>query len=84
MDVLEFLRECKSVIATVKQGSNERPRKTRQSVFLEQYPETELYTDGVLGLCPKRISVSYRNDDSRCITITCSKCRREFWMQGVE
>ena len=76
--------EYEKIIAAVEQWSKEHPRKTRQSVFLEQCPEAELHNDGVLWLCPKRVSVAHRNDNSRCATITCNDCRREFWMQEVE
>ncbi len=76
--------EYEKIIAAVEQWSKEHPRKTRQSVFLEQCPEAELHIDGVLWLCPKRVSVAHRNDNSRCATITCNDCRREFWMQEVE
>lgn len=34
--------ERKSVIATVEQWAKEHPRKTRQSVFLEQYPQSQM------------------------------------------
>ena len=76
--------DCKRIVATVEQWSKEHPRKTRQSVFLEQWPEAGLNTDGVLRLCPKSVSAAYRNNDSRCLTITCCGCRRKFWMQEVE
>lgn len=61
------------------------PRKTRQSVFLEQYPEAELGKDGVLRVCPAPISPKYRSD-GRCATFArgCADCRKEFWGQGVE
>ena len=76
--------ECERIVTAVEQWSKKHPRKTRQSVFLEQYPEAELNTDGVLRLCPKSVSAAYRNNDSRCLTITCCGCRRKFWMQEVE
>lgn len=72
------------VVAEVKEWAKMNPIKTRQSVFLEQWPEAELYSDGVLGLCPKKVSIANRNNDSRCATISCSACRREFWMQEAE
>ena len=75
---------CEKVIAIVEQWSKEHPRKTRQSVFLEQWPEAELYPDGVLGLCPKKVSVAYRNGNSCAKTIACGDCCRKFWMQEVE
>ena len=58
-------------------------RKTRQSVFLEHYPEAVLDCYGVLRVCPTYISAEYRE---RCLNteIKCTDCRREFWMQEVE
>lgn len=59
-------------------------RKTRQSVFLEQYPEAELEIDGVIEICPSRVSATYRRDTGPCVVSNCVGCRREFWMQEVE
>lgn len=77
-------KERKSVIAIVEQWSKEHQRKTRQSVFLEQYPEAEIDKCGCLMLCPKRISADYRNSYGNCTNRLCSDCHREFWMQEVE
>lgn len=73
-------------VKVVEKWSAAHPRKTRQSVFLEQYPGTILDVFGVLRLCPARISAAYRNDDGECKNPekVCSDCRREFWMQEVE
>ena len=76
--------EADKQVEIVKEWAAAHPRKTRQSVFLEQYPEAGLNTDGVLKLCPKSVSAAYRNNDSRCLTITCCGCRRKFWEQEVE
>lgn len=65
----------------------EHPAKTRQSVFLEQYPETELTKDGVISICPLAVSAAYRNKTGGCASPTrprCEVCLREFWMQEVE
>lgn len=72
------------IIATVEQWSKEHPYKTRQSVFLEQYPETEIDKYGCLRLCPELVSADYRNRHRDCINRLCIDCRREFWMQEVE
>lgn len=75
------------VIAAVAQWSREHPRKTRQSVFLEQYPEAQLSEDGILRMCPRTISAEYRNGSDPCNRATygtCIDCRREFWMQSSE
>ena len=56
-------RTCKRIVAAVEQWSKEHPRKTRQSVFLEQYPEAEIDANGVVGLCPMYISAAYRDSN---------------------
>lgn len=73
-------------VKIVEEWSAAHPRKTRQSVFLEQYPGTILDVFGVLRLCPARISAAYRNDDGECKNPekVCSDCRSEFWMQEVK
>lgn len=70
-------------IEIVDKWSKAHPRKTRQSVFLEQYPEAEIDERGDLMLCPRRISVDFRSRYANC-TKMCSDCRREFWGQEVE
>lgn len=71
-------------VAVVEQWSREHPRKTRQDVFLKQWPEAELDESGCLMLCPLIVSAEHRNKHGECTTLVCSGCRREFWMQEVE
>lgn len=74
-------------IAIVEEWSRAHPRKTRQSVFLKQWPEAELTKDGVISICPIAVSAAYRNKTGGCASPTrprCAVCRREFWMQEVE
>lgn len=74
--------DFKRIVATVEQWSKEHPRKTRQSVFLEQWPEAEIsFTDGCLTLDPCKF---YKKMRKECVGRLCSDCRREFWMQEVE
>ena len=74
------------IVTAVEQWSKEHPRKTRQSVFLEQYPEAKIDVNGVVGLCPTYISAARRDSDRGCNhpERLCRDCRREFWMQEVE
>ena len=74
------------VVRVVEEWSAAHPRKTRQSVFLEQYPEARIGDDGVLKVCPFLISASYRNNDGICAAMQrqCSDCRKDFWGQEVE
>lgn len=73
-------------IADVEKWSQEHPRKTRQAVFLEQWPEAALDEYGVLQPCPADISAAYRDTDGDCKIQgkRCKDCCREFWMQEAE
>ena len=73
-------------IRIVEEWSAAHPRKTRQSVFLEQYPEAQISADGVLDVCPAPIFHSHRMDGGGCLNYhkKCADCRREFWMQEAE
>ena len=73
-------------VKIVEEWSAAHPCKTRQSVFLEQYPEARMGDDGVLHVDPCSISASHRNASGSCATMKreCKDCRREFWMQEVE
>ena len=70
----------------VEGWAKEHPAKTRQSVFLEQYPEASIGIDGVLKVCPMLISSTHRDNKGLCtyVELECEDCRREFWMQEVE
>ncbi len=75
------------VVAEVEAWAKDHPVKTRQSVFLEQYPEARLSKDGVLLICPRTISSAYRNEEGTCNIAnhgTCADCRREFWLSEAE
>lgn len=75
------------VVAEVEEWAKEHPAKTRQSEFLEQYPEAELTEDGVISICPIAVSAAYRNKTGGCTSPTrprCEVCLREFWLAEVE
>ena len=77
---------AEDVVKEIEEWSAAHPRKTRQSVFLEQYPEARIGNHGVLLVCPCPISASHRNAGGGCATIgrRCDDCRKEYWMQEVE
>lgn len=78
--------DYESLVEAVEAWAAAHPRKTRQSVFLEQWPDAELDVDGVLGISPCNLSKEYEKDRDRCgdRTKSCRDCRREFWMEEVE
>ena len=73
-------------VKVVEQWSVAHPRKTRQSVFLEQWPEALIDSRGILRVCPAAISAKHRQEQGACATVNrmCTACRKEFWMQEVE
>ena len=81
---LRKIQQNPTIVSIVERWSKENPRKTRQDVFLEQYPKAVLDKDGVLRICPFLVGGD-KPEKYRCICLTdCSACRREFWMQEVE
>ena len=77
--------DYKRIVAAVEEWSAAHPRKTRQSVFLEQYPCAKIDSQGVLYACAADV---YANNacpkNKEDAPIICYDCRREFWMQEVE
>lgn len=73
------------IIATVEQWSKEHPRKTRQSVFLEQFPSARIDSQAVIYVCPADAygdKVCPKNEENA--HMPCRDCRRNFWSQEAE
>lgn len=79
-------RNPEKAIEVVEQWSEEHPSKTRQSVFLEQWPNAELDCEGDIAIEPCTIDMTMYSKENGCFTLDadCEKCRREFWRQEVE
>lgn len=72
-------------VKVVEEWSTAHLRKTRQSVFLENYPYARIDSQSVLHVCPADVygnKVCPKEKDEA--PIICYDCRREFWMQEVE
>lgn len=77
---LEGMVDDDNIVTIVEEWSAAHPRKTRQSVFLKQYPIAVLDKDGVLRICPSFVGGDV-SEKYRCLCSTdCGACRREFWM----
>lgn len=59
----------------------EHPIKTRQSEFLQMFPNVELIDDEVINICPNVIDVQY---GANCKKLTCKECRKKYWLAEVE
>ncbi len=78
---LECMVDDDNIVAIVEKWSAAHPRKTRQSVFLEQYPTAKI-VEGALAICPYNLGLIDKCKSE--VERLCSDCRREFWMQEVK
>jgi len=77
--------DAEELVARVEGWSAAHSRKTRQSVFLDNYPVAKIDSRSVLYACPVDIygdNVCPKKKDDA--PILCYDYRREFWMQEVE
>lgn len=74
---------AEEIVKLVEEWSAAHQLKTRQSVFLEQFPNAPIYTNTHnVALDPCLVDTTLRG---HCPTGRgCDICRREFWMQEVE
>lgn len=70
--------EYEKIIATVEQWSKEHPRKTRQSVLLEQWPEALRGGKDILSVCPQYLDSNITCERALVVTTAdaSSGCRR--------
>lgn len=76
---------AEDVVKEVEEWSAAHPRKTRQDVFLEQWPEAKIDNGGFLAVCPYYVSATHRDKYGNCVVRgkSCCDCRRKFWMKVV-
>lgn len=73
--------DAAQIVKNTEEWSAAHPRKNRQSVFLEQWPNVAVSEDGVIKIRPCNLDVNAKKE---CLGVTCDYCRRKFWMQEVE
>ena len=67
-------------VAIVEQWAADHPIKTRQSVFLEQYPDARIVF-GYLNACPMDV---FGHTGINCNAQPCHECKKAFWLAKVE
>lgn len=81
---VDITYSSEKVVKIVEEWSAAHPRKTRQSVFLENFPNSRIDSRDVLRVCPADTygkQVCPKNGED--IRILCCDCRRKFWGQEV-
>ncbi len=78
---------AEAVVEQVEQWAKEHPVKTRQSEFLKMWPDTEIFENKYLNVCPALISKEYRDKEAGgCYDpgMDCGKCKHDFWLKEIE
>lgn len=75
--------DVEKAVEAVEKWSNENPSKTRQSVFLQQYPNVATYK-GVIGIRPCQLEEGYTSQYCLCDSSQCVQCRKEYWFHEVD
>lgn len=67
-------------IEIVQEWSDEHPIKTRQSMFLELFPDAKII-HGVIDICPKSLDKKIECNHQQT---SCYKCKEKHWLSEVE
>lgn len=70
-------------VEIVEQWAKEHPVRTRQSVFLERYPNAAIGENGSIGICPATIEGKNCNELAAG-TSCCKECRSNYWSQETD
>ena len=72
----------KEAVEIAEKWAKEHPVKTRQSVFLEQWPDARIKkADGLPMTSPCDLDGKLAG---KCDGIHCPECRKKFWLAEVE
>lgn len=77
--------DAAQIVKNTEEWATAHPRKTRQSVFLEQYPNARIDSQAVIYVCPADAygdKVCPKNEEN--FHMLCCDCRRNFWLQEVQ
>lgn len=76
--------DAAQIVKNTEEWSVAHPRKTRQSVFLEQYPNAKVVGDTDIP-CVYSCEIDHSMEGVKyCNSLSCPDCRREYWLQEVE
>ena len=77
-------KSAEEIVELVEEWSAAHPRKTRQNVFLEQYPNAKVVGDtNIPRVYPCQIDQSMESVNY-CNSMSCDDCRCEFWLKEIE
>ena len=72
------IEKPEELVAIVERWSAEHPKKTRQSRFLEVFPNAKI-EEGCLLICP-----IHCDKNEKCGDVRCSECRKKYWLSEID
>ena len=75
------------IVEQVEQWATAHPEKTRQSEFLQQWPDAEIGADGYPSAAPCQLYKDMEEKDENgvcCKNCGCAECRHDFWLKEIE
>ena len=72
------------VVNVIETWSENNPIRTRQSVFLEQWPNAAIDCQGVIAIDPCDLDNTVSGKDGDCYNNSCDECRLEYWLKEIE
>lgn len=76
-----FIKEYpEEAVSIVEKWSAEHPAKTRQSEFLNVFPDAEILENRAIQICPKLIE---KSKEFNC-RMSCDDCQEKYWLAEVE
>lgn len=76
--------EAREIVLRVEEWCASHPRKTRQAVFLEQWPNAEIDCQGVIAIDPCDLDKTMHGLSGNCYHEDCDECRLDFWQKEVD
>lgn len=75
-------KEIDKVVSTVEKWSEENPVKTRQSEFLNMFPDAKIGNNGILVFLPCEMDKTQKEqcDEHK----ECQDCCKKYWLAEVE
>ena len=75
------IKNIEKIIPKLEQWAEDHPVKTRQSEFLEMFPNAPK-CGRVLDICPRNLNTEYM-PPKRCENTSCGVCKIDYWSEEV-
>ena len=78
------VQEPERIVAIVEKWAKEHPVETRQSRFLKEFPNTSIYVDGTIDICPLYMDETIECKAWAGARMECRECERKYWSEEIE